>query len=341
MTVLEFGAEDTQVPGEFHSLAHRIYRHDERWAAASEDEVERCLEGFRNRPTGSVRGFIVTDRGRPAARGLCIHHGGTDASIGFFEALPEADDAVRTLFDTCRHYLAGQGVEDVLAPKVDNQLLGLQIGGFDQPQTVLTGHHPPYYRAYFENGGFVQDNTLYCFRFTRERILRQRIAIPGLIVRSFNPNRLEEEIQIFHELQNDIFSEHADYRSRTLDETRRLITGLLPMIDSDFVLICEKQSSGLPVGVMICIPDHYQMACQGRLDRLRLLSIGIRRSYRIGAGAMLGSQMVERAIARGFQEGEASWVLSTNAAPLNLAKRFRAIRSRTFAVYRTELGDGD
>jgi hypothetical protein len=91
--------------------------------------------------------------------------------------------------------------------------LPLTIDAYDAVPTSFSRYNPPYYHSYIKNSGFVTEHGLveYEVEFTPElehryREMIQRVKDSGVVVRSWDFDRLEEEGEAFTALVNETFS---------------------------------------------------------------------------------------------------------------------------------------
>jgi hypothetical protein len=221
---------------------------------------------------------------------------------------------------------------------VDNLLMGLVIDRFDLPQTILTTHNPPYYAAILHNSGYQIRERLYTYLFDQKSAINLPLTLPGFKTRTFNRQNLEAEVQIFHALQQEIFSHHLGWVPRTLEEDRQMIEGILPILDEELVIIAEDKNNHA-VGLCVCVPDIYQTFRGQAIDNARAISIGVIKSLvDKGLGVLMGLHLARNLIAKGYRTMEASWIRESNIQPQNLlTRRFLGQRGRDFALFEKTL----
>ena len=337
--------DDTAAIGHFLGLANDVYREDAIWVAASDNLFLQRFKVAQTDQSVRMKPFVaLADDGCPVARAAAIMvTGASDAEgkpqgwIGFFESKKDCPEAAVAILEKCEQALVTAGARSVLAPKIDNLVLGLQTDGFSFPQTVYTNHNPPYYLDIFLKSSYKIKARLQTFLFTKSDFVFSEIKLPGFGTRTFDRNNIEREIQIFHDLQNSLFTGGMGYVPRTLDEDRDLVSSFLPFIDDELIIIAED-TSGNQVGLLVCLPDIYQLAHEGKIDRARLISIGVLNGWsRNGVGAMMGSHLAKNLLAKGYTVAEASWIFEDNKPPQNLAKRFQALPAREFVLLEKSL----
>lgn len=342
MRLVELDKEDRNSLTRFMALAAEVYKADAVWAPASETTLEAHWAVAKSDSHLLFQPLLVEEHSQPIARAVAIlKRGAVDADgnpqgyIGFFECLPHRQDAALAVLDACQALLRTNGAQSVQAPKADNQLFGCQISGFDLPHVCLTPHNPPYYQRYLEAAGFHIAQKVLTLYFTRANASAQiEFSLPGFRTREFDRVRLDDEVAAFHDLQPQIFNNRPGYVSRTIDEDRALINGLLDFIDDELIIIAENEHN-VPVGMLVCLPDFHQLLAGASVDRVRILSIGILPDYlRMGIGTLMGAHLMRNLLRKSeLVFAEASLVLADNTAPQELAKKFRATLGRQFAVF--------
>lgn len=341
MDILEISPNDKDDLQKFHAVPQLVYANDQFWAPQSEAAVESFFAS-----TGDTirRPLLVMDGDLPVARAAAIvHQDAVDEHnrklgyIGFFECLESYRDAGGLILEHAENLLMEQSVVTVQAPRVDNMLMGLVVGGEAAPQTVYTPHNPPYYAEILLSHGYRIRERLYTYMLDRSSKIKFPIRLPGYQTRSFDRSRLDEEVLIFHQLQSEIFKNHPGWVPRTLEEDHQMIEGFLPMIDDDLIIIAEDENHE-PVGLLVCIPDIYQTFGSHKIDRARLISIGaIPSKTQKGVGVVMSLHLMRVLYAKGYQSLEASWISGSNIPPQNLIKRFGGRPGREFALFEKSL----
>ncbi len=325
----------------FRILPQSVYENDPIWAPGS-DTVFESQWADRHHPAILLfQPVVAVEARRPVARGVAILRAGAAAPdgsvegyIGFFECQEGRPDAAARVLARCEGLLRSHGAGSVVAPRVDNQLSGCQVGGFELPHLCLTPHNPPAYSDHFTSAGYVVRDRLLSIVFTRDTAFSVDVALPGFTTREFDRTRLEAEIRTFHDLQAAIFQDRPGYVPRSLDEDRKVVGSLLPFLSDDLVIIAEDRT-GLGVGILVCLPDFYQQLAGQTVTRLRLLTIGARPGFqKRGIGVLMASHLLRNLSTRPhILFAEASVILSRNLAPQNLAKRFNGHPGRSFVVF--------
>jgi hypothetical protein len=330
---------DAQAIDQFHEVATKVYQHDPVWVPESEMMFTQRFRAAQTQGKTSMVPVVALESDTPLARGAAIfvpstmcQAGHPQGWIGFFECVQECPRAAGGVLEKCEQILRQAGVKSVLAPKVDNQLVGLLTKGFALPQAVFTNHNPPYYLEILQNGGYEVKTKIYTVQFTREMAEKVHVEIPGITTREFDRSNLTKEIAIFHKLQQIIFGSRPGYIPRALEEDREMVISFLPILEDDLVIIAEDEEKN-PVGLLVCLPDVYQALRGQKVDRVRIMSIGVIPDLtHKGIGTLMGAHLMRNLLEKEYQIAEGSWVLETNVPPQNLARRFNAQPGREFVL---------
>lgn len=325
---------------QFHQVATRVYQDNQVWVPESEMMFTQRFRDSQTLGKSRMVPIIALENDQPVARGVAIlapgaldEAGCPQGWIGFVECVKEHPHAARCVLERCEKILRQADVKSILLPKVDNQLVGLLIKGFELPHTVFTNHNPPYYLELLKSCGYKIKTSIYTLHFTRETAEQVHIELPGFTTREFDRNNLSQEIVVFHELQQAIFGSRPGYIRRTLEEDREMVQSFLPFLQDDLVIIAED-SEGNPVGLLVCLPDMYQAFRGQKINRVRIISIGaIPRLTHKGIGALMGAQLMRNLLRKKeYVFAEGSWILGRNVSPRHLAKRFHAKLGREFVL---------
>jgi len=337
---------DEKTIKQFHQVATTVYQNDPVWVPESERTFTQRFQEAQALDADLVVPVVALEGNQPVARAAAIlvpgardETGSLEGWIGFVECVREHPHAVGRVLARCEQILAQFGAKSILLPKVDNQLVGLLVNGFELPHMVFTHHNPPYYLELLKSCGYEIQTNIYTLHFTRETAQQVHVKLPGFTTREFRRDRLSEEIVLFHELQQAIFGDRPDYIRRTLQQDRELVQSFLPFLRDDLVIIAEDHR-GNPVGLLVCLPDVYQAFRGQEITRARIVSLGAipRLAYRGGIGALLGAHVMRNLLRipeYDFVEG--SWVLGQNVSPRNLARRFHAKPGREFVLLRKRI----
>jgi ribosomal protein S18 acetylase RimI-like enzyme len=340
MKIVEIdGPNDERGIKNFLGVATQVYEHDPIWVPESEQVFLQRFRAWKTSQKVRIWPIVALQDDYPVARGVSIlppesmdEYGNPQGWIGFFESLEKHQDAAESVLHRCEDILRSESVKSILAPKVDNLLVGLLANGFNLPQTILSNHNPPYYLGIFQKCGYQFISKMRTFDFTRETVQRSHIELPDFTTREFDRDELPREVAIFNRLQNSIFAGMNHYISRTPEEDNEMVQSFLPFLDDELVIIAEDKK-GNAVGLLICLPDIYQAFKGQEVKRARIISIGVIPGWgNKGVGPMMSSHLMRNLLKKGYQTAEASWILANNIPPQNLAKRFNAAAGKEYVL---------
>lgn len=122
------------------------------------------------------------------------------------------------------------------------------------------------------------------------------------------------------------------------------------LVDPDLVYIAEVD--GQVAGYSLTLPNINQALAhlpdgrlfplglfkllwyKRRITSLRIITLGILRPYRgLGIDAALYLRTFTNGMAKGYQTGEASWILEDNAPMINALLKMGARKSKTYRIY--------
>ena len=139
----------------------------------------------------------------------------------------------------------------------------------------------------------------------------------------------------------------------TGEEFDALAKDLKPVVVPDLVIIAEYK--GESIGFALSLPDlniALKYNAKGRLlpglyclfrhkskiKSVRIIVLGVvPERLKSGAGGMLFYETARRAVALGYNEGEASWVLEDNIMMNRGAELLNGVRTKTYRMYERSL----
>ena len=357
----------------FVDFAWQVYRDDPHWVPPLKDEVHGLIDPRRNPWFGHARAcFWLAERGGTTVGRISAqvdqlvqeHMEPGTGQWGMFEALD--GEAAAALIGTAEEWLREQGMTRTLGP-ISISIWdepGLLVQGFDQPPTVMMGHHRPEYAGWIEAAGYEKAKDLFTYELdiridmipVIDRLINSGEANPRIKVRTVDTSRFDEEAAIILNLLNDAWSENWGFVPLTEAEIAYAAKKLKPIIYEDLVRIAEYE--GVPVAFMITIPDINELIrdLDGRLfpfgwakllwrlrrprvGRLRVPLLGVARKLQ---GSRLAGQlafmMIEHtrrvAVAKyGVTHGEFGWVLEDYQGMMSIAQLPGADINHIYRIY--------
>lgn len=306
-------------------------------------------------PTGRIAAIVNDNHNR--------EHGENIGFFGFFETIN--DQAVAAaLFDAAAAWLRGRGVTAMRGPASPsvNDEYGMLINAFDIPPAIMMSYNPPYYPELTERYGFRKMKDLYAYRVEKDRVLTDKLVRvaeivkkrDGVVFRSLRMKQIDEDIAIIHRLYSEGWERNWGEVPMTAEEFDYAAVDLKKIVDPELVIIAEVR--GEPAGFALSLPDlnialkHNRggylipgvirlLLHRKKIDFMRIIILGVLPKYlNSGIGGALFYETARRGVARGYPQGEASWVLEDNVMMNRGAELMQAERYKTYRVYQKELG---
>lgn len=352
----------------FIDLAWTINAGDPLWVAPLRMTLQTVLDR-RKHPfhrNAEVAYFLAERGGRAVGRIAAIvnrrhneYHGDRTGFFGLFEC--EDDRATAgALLDRAAAWLRERGMERMLGPanlSTNEELAspGVLIEGFDTPPALQMTHNPRYYQALMEGNAMEKAKDLLAFWLEGgeppERIVKgneRAMKRHGVSIRPLNMKRFREEVDTLKELYNSAWSLNWGFVPMSDAEFEHLAKEFRPIADPNLCLIAEV--GGKPVGFSLSMPnlnEAFRHLPDGRLfpfgilrflwhrrkiEAIRMMTLGFRPEYHhVGLGAAFYLGTWQSAMRRGYDRGEASWVLEDN---LEMIRAIERMGGRAYKRYR-------
>ena len=361
----------------FVDFAWEVYRDDPAWVPPLKDEVHGLLNPKKNPWFEHARAQLwLAERdgklvGRISAQidDLVLEHMGQGTGQwGMFEALDA--EAAAALIQTAEDWLREQRMTRSLGPfslSIWDEP-GLEIEGFDEPPTVMMGHHRPDYESWVEAAGHRKAKDLLTYEVdiedwsdpTINRLIAMGEKNSRIRIRHVDKSRFDEEARLILGLLNDAWSDNWGFVPLTESEIAYAGKKLKPIIFEELVRIAEYD--GDPVAFMITIPDVNELIKdlngelypfnwakllwrlrKPRTARARVPLMGVAKRFH---GSRLASQLAFMLIeftrrdcvgTYGIKTGEFGWILEDNKGMLSIAELPGARVNHRFRVYEKAL----
>jgi len=361
----------------FVDFAWEVYRDDPAWIPPLKDEVHGLLnpkknpwfEHARAQLWLAERGGRIVGRISAQVDDLVLEHMGQGTGQwGMFEALDA--EAAAALIQTAEDWLREQRMTRSLGPfslSIWDEP-GLEIEGFEEPPTVMMGHHRPDYEKWVEAAGYGKSKDLLTYEVditnwsdpTISRLIEMGEKNGRIRIRMVDKSRFDEEARVILGLLNDAWSDNWGFVPLTESEIAYAGKKLKPIIYKELVRIAEYD--GEPVAFMITIPDMNALIKdlngelfpfnwakllwrlrKPRTERARVPLMGVARKFH---GSRLASQLAFMLIeftrrdavgTYGIKTGEFGWILEDNKGMLSIAELPGARINHRFRIYEKAL----
>jgi GNAT superfamily N-acetyltransferase len=361
----------------FVNLAWDVYRDDPAWVPPLKDEVHGLITPGKNPwfEHAKAKFWLAERAGKPVGRisaqvdELVLEHMGK--GIGQWGMLETRDpEAASALIATAEDWLRQQGMTSALGP-ISLSIWdepGLEIEGFDEPPTVMMGHHRSEYRQWIESAGYRKAKDLLTYEVNiadwwDERI--GRLIAMGeknkrIRLRKVDKSKFAEEARIILNLLNDAWSDNWGFVPLTESEIAYAGKKLKPIIYNELVWIAYYDEE--PVAFMITLPDINELIrdLNGELfpfgwmkllwrlrkpqtSRARVPLMGVaRKLHHTRLASQLAFMLIEftrrEVVSKfGVKIGEFGWILEDNKGMLSIAELPGARVNHRYRIYQKKL----
>jgi len=361
----------------FVDLVWAVYKDDPAWVPPLKSEVHALLDPDKNPWFGHARAQLwLAERGGKVLGRISAqvdelvqaHMGPGTGQWGMFEALDA--DAAAALVATAEAWLRSQGMTRALGP-ISLSIWdepGLEIHGFDEPPTVMMGHHRPEYRGWIEAAGHAKAKDLLTYEVDiagwsdplTDRLVAAGEKNPRIRIRTVDKKRFDTEAKIILGLLNDAWSANWGFVPLTEAEIAYAGKKLKPIVFEDLVRIAELD--GEPVAFMLTLPDINELIAdldgrlfpfgwakllwrlrKPRVRRVRVPLMGVasklHNSRIAGQLAFMLIEHTRRAAVAGYgaTHGEFGWILEDNKGMVSIAQLPGAEVNHVYRIFEKPL----
>lgn len=360
---------------EFLLLPVRLYRNEPKWIRPLDKDIEIVFDREKNktfRHGKCIRWILSNDKGETIGRVAAFINDKTvtkgndqpTGGMGFFECIHDRPAAFM-LFDACRNWLQGQGMEAMDGPinfGNRDRWWGLLIEGFEHEPNYQCNYNFPYYRDFFEAYGF----QVYFYQLTFARSVQGPISPrlyekasltaqdPDYEFRHIRKDEISVLPEYIMQVYNKAWANRRDIPELTLAQAKLIVKQMKPIMDVHLVYFGFYK--GEPVSFFISLPEINQIFkyVNGKLDligKAKFLWHTFRRTNRKAFGVLFGvvpehqgkgldgamvlnaKRILQGAYNR-YDHYEMNWIGDFNPRMINVVKQVEAEVSKQHATYR-------
>lgn len=302
--------------------------------------------------------LLALRRGKAVARAVLLDDGRLDGlRLGFFEALPEQEDAVKGILDYAEAHARRRGATRIILGLNGHLTYGVGFlrSGFAVPQCFDGAYTAPYYPEYFDGRGF-REHTLTTYHVDNakfsypERLFRK--AHKRLSYRCIDLKNLRREMEILGDLFNRTLAGTRFYAPKTIAESHEMLRAFRPLLRNENIIYALH--NGREVGFVLwhpnfneLIPDNKRMnpflfflkcgLLRNRIAEYKINTIGVLPEF-AGTGAAFGliAEVHSRVRSR-YQGGETAFVWDDNDNSRLLCEKMCRTAYRRYVVYEWNL----
>ena len=364
--------------GPFLDVAWTYNAADPQWVAPLRMVVETVLDPKKHpfHEHAAVQLFLAEREGKVVGRIAAVvnrlhneTHGDKRGFFGLFEC-EDREDTARALLDAAAAWLRGRGMESMMGPmnlSTNEEISspGILIDGFGTPPYITMSHNPRYYAGLMEAAGMEKAKDLVAYHIPSnevpQRLVRAVDAVlarHGATVRPLDMKRFRQEAGIIKDVYNSAWSLNWGFVPFTDEEFDHVAKDMKQIVDPELCLIAEV--GGQPVGFSLTLPDVNQALKHlpsGRLfpfgvfkflwhkrkvNRARVITLGFKPAYQhAGLGAAFYLKTFLNSKARGYVEGEGSWILEDNWDMRHAMEKMGCSVYKTYRVYERPLQEAN
>jgi hypothetical protein len=365
---------------EFLSLPVRLYKNEKNWIRPLDKDIESVFDKDKNktfRHGQCIRWILVNNQnlviGRVAAFvNQKIVNKGNDqptGGMGFFECIHD-EAAAFMLFDTCKHWLQGHGMEAMDGPinfGSRDRWWGLLIEGFDREPNYQCNYNFPYYKDFFEAYGF----KVYFYQLTFARKVKdplfprlaEKAALtakdPDYEFRHLRKDEVGKLAEYIFKVYNRAWANRSENPELTMAQAHLAVKQMKPIMD--LKLLYFGFYKGEPIAFFLSLPEINQIFkyLNGKLDligKVKFLWHTFRKTNRKAFGILFGvvpehqakgvdgaMVMAARKVLQDeynrYDEYEMNWIGDFNPKMINVVEQVGATVAKKHATYRKIFDD--
>lgn len=257
---------------DFHQVPHVVYKDDPNWIAPLQGDIEAVFDPTINDTfkDGEAACWVLRDDGGQLvgrvsafvdhARNKIQEH--PIGGLGFFECVNNRNYAF-ALFEKVKSWVQSKGAT-VLDGPVNfgerEKFWGLLVKGF-YPPLFQENYQPEYYRAFFEDWGFIPFEQILTFRGESEDIPVKRLGNVvnrmkqrnNIVTRNLDYNNLEKYTQDFCEIYNAAFSKYGHFKPLEPEQVQKILLEAKPIADTHTLSISYFDDH--PAAFCAVLPD--------------------------------------------------------------------------------------
>ncbi|MCZ6693461.1 MAG: hypothetical protein O6939_06120 [Bacteroidetes bacterium] len=277
--------QDSHTRKEFLLLPVRLYKNEPHYIRPLDKDIEAVFDLKKNRffrHGECIRWILENDSGVTIGRVAAFIDQKTAkkgdfpvGGLGFFECINDQEMAT-VLFDTCKQWLEGKGMEAMDGPinfGERDKWWGLLVEGFDIDPNYCTPYNFPHYRKLFEDNGFKTYFEQYTYarkaldqlspmlQEKADRIARN----PGYTFRHMELKKIEKYTEDFRTVYNKAWAGHGTPELSSL-QAKNIMKQMKPIIDERIIWFGYYREE--PVCFYINLPEVNQIFkyLNGQLD---------------------------------------------------------------------------
>lgn len=360
----------------FIQLPVELYKGNKFWIRPLDNDIRNVFDKDKNpcfKHGECVRWLLLDEQGKCVGRVAAFINGKTCrldkytvGQMGFFECINDREAAFM-LFDQCREWLEGKGMEAMEGPVNFGERIewwGLLVDGFDQAPNYAMPYTHSYYVPFFEEYGFRDYFKQFTYRtklameslsklvvWKADRLLKD----PDYSVHTYRESGKQKAIDSLLEVYNKAWNlEVHGVDGITREQVETIYKALQPIIDEELIYFAYYKNA--PIGFFLMFPELNQVIrhINGKLNlpgivkffyykNIKKINVALGQLFGVvpefqskGVEAAMIKQFCERIVAKKscYKHLEMNWIGDFNPQMMHLMEYIGASVAKTHITYR-------
>ena len=269
------------------------------------------------------------------------------------------DEMTRILKEMGAQYLSG-----TYFPYDQDNRRGILVEGFERAPLIFTSYNKTYYDELLTGCGLKKHADTLEYEMDLDKTTRydrvKRVAEYAAKKFNFRVDRvdwshLEQDITDVHTVMEAATTDIIYQDAPSIEALRNIVTEWKSYLNNDYLLIARSNVTNEPLGVVVALPDFFQVfrKMRGRMDirglitfareRKRIKSVRAILQYVIPKYQAMGVAMTmyvtlyEALLNNGISYLECGTMMEDNAAPNDAIKSVGGVLARRYRIYYKEL----
>lgn len=270
--------------GRFIAFPDRLYRADRRYVPYMKADLKRTLKHLLFEEQTYHALLALDGRGRVCGRVLYTIDSNKRAATdrcGFFSMYECVDDLTvsRALLSAMQTHLRALGavmMEGPYFPYDQDNRRGFLAEGFDRPPLILTSYNPPYYIDQMHDFGLCKQTDALAYAIEAQperrawvgRLAQRAMKRSDFRIDVADMSRVEDELRDIHTVMEAADTDVIYQQTPSMDTLRTVAVEWRRFLDPELILIARRNSDNAPIGVVMALPDWFEVfrAMRGRMD---------------------------------------------------------------------------
>lgn len=288
---------------------------------------------------------------------------------GFFSMFECVHDQTvcDALLDEMTRILKSWGAEYISGtyfPYDQDNRRGIMIEGFERAPLIFTSYNKPYYDELLGAYGLLKHADTLEYKLELDKVTRyERVKkVSQYAMEKYNFridtvdwSRVEEDINDVHAVMEAATTDIIYQDAPSIDDLKNIVMGWKDYLNSDYLLIARSNETNQPLGIVIALPDYFQVfrKMRGRMDLRGLIAFAYERKriksvrailqyvipkyQALGVTMALYTQLYESMLKNGINYLEAGTIMENNEQSNDAIKSTGAELARVYRIYYKEI----